>query len=738
MLYRASLIFAMVSIAFVCSSPAAAGSASAAMMGSGAAWIDYDNDGDLDLFYMTGKGEMFFHNYNKATDTFTDVTNDVLPQAVVITDQWSVGVACSDLNNDGWMDMFLAMDGPNILLLNDNGVFTQRAGKPPGNDFSASVAVFDYNRDSLPDIFVGNYLIVGTEDNAPNQLLRCDSIDEEGVPHYTDVAADLGMQGNQRGDFDRTLGLAVADFNDDGWSDIYVANDFDGIHEDIRPGWNEMFFNNGDGTFSNVTDAMGVRDNEDAMGVVAADYDDDGDMDIFVANFWEDALFRNDNVAGGGSFTLVTEAAGLYTGRDCEDDPDTWSYNGWGTALFDYDNDGDKDLHIANGYIISDQVPEEPNQLFENMGNGQFYEVGCAAGLGDVGDARGSAYGDFNEDGLIDIIVINNNWLISEEYVDARTRLLQINQGDGTFKDEAWLRGLREEIADAPKPPARKPANENHWIQIELTGRGVPNYSSVSCEGARVWVTAGGKTQVQDLGAYSYCSANSMRMHFGLGSAETIDKILVRYPSGIFDLKEGVAVDQILHLTEPMITPVRLLSFRAASKSEGVELQWTYEDDLDVLTFEVHRSEALGSQKIAEIEPEAYSLTYLDAQAPEGDLTYTLYARLRSGSRNLIGSKSLSHSFTGTPRLAVRPGFPNPFTDALSIPLTASTPSKAHIGIYDAQGRLVRELHGVVNQGGSVLQWDGLDGKGAKVPAGVYFYKLAGSAGQAQRVIRIK
>ncbi|RKZ83145.1 MAG: hypothetical protein DRQ39_09865, partial [Gammaproteobacteria bacterium] len=308
---------------------------------------------------------------------------------------------------------------------------------------------------------------------------------------------------------DWTLGIAVADYNNDGHVDLYVANDYNGPNGvGLDPGNNVLYRNNGDGTFTDVSVESGADDAGWAMGVAFGDYDGDGHMDIFLANFWEDSLLRN---KGDGTFENVTRDVGIIT--DAEDE---WHYNGWGTSFFDFDNDGDMDIHVANGYILNDQgqVVNEPNQLWENKGLGQnghveFVDMAKKAGVDDRGDGRGAAYGDFNRDGLIDMMVINNGFLAGEGIIESPQRLLYVNRGNGTFEDRGFLYGLRKKMQDESPPGGYRDYTGNAWVQIKTIAPETATPINRSGIGSRVEVTVDDKTMIQDVGAASYASTSS-------------------------------------------------------------------------------------------------------------------------------------------------------------------------------------------------------------------------------------
>jgi hypothetical protein len=694
--------------------------------GSGSAWIDYDNDGDLDLLCLTPAGPVELFEYDLDLDTFTNRTSSAIPLDVRNRGRQSMGVACADFDNDGWTDAFVTYDGANVLLRNKgDGTFESLASgngikDSGGETVSSSVALIDYDNDNLLDVYIGNYY------GHPNQLLH-NLGNEGGALQFVDVAPELGLDipaGEEDGDW--TLGVAVADYDNDGDPDLYVANDYDGIGIlELNPGPNRLYRNNGDGTFTDVSVESGAGDEGWAMGVSFGDYDNDGWLDIFVANFWEDALLQNQ---GDGTFVNQTERSRLT--------PQDWEYNGWGTGFIDFDNDGDLDLHVTNGYVPNGvgQIFNEPNQLWENRGISAstghvlFVDISEKAGVGDVGDGRGASYADFNFDGFVDLMVINNQVFSGGEIIDSPKRLLYINRKDGTFEDQAKQYQIREEFLDAPKEQGWGSFSGNKWIQIKLVGDQMKTPI-----GARVKVTAGGRTQIKDFGASSYCSFNSPYLHFGLKTASTISEIEVRFPSGHVQKQNNVSPNQFLTITESPV-PVRLTSFEIGTVPEGVRLAWTYRDDGDLAAFRVRRTVGGVTETVGHNLLGGGAMEFIDTTAPRGlQLDYTLEAHLRNGTRQQLRTATIRRDLPISATLGR--SFPNPFQFSTSIPVQGDVGAGAAIQIFTISGRLVKTLP--VTPGEGTVRWDGTGESGVAVSAGAYFYRLSGSAGAGtMKVIR--
>jgi enediyne biosynthesis protein E4 len=478
--------------------------------GSGTCWLDYDGDGWLDLYLVNGStldalqgktaSRTRNHLYrNKGDGTFEDVTE----RAGAPGRGWGFGCVAADYNNDGHIDLFVANFGPNILYRNrGDGTFedvTGKAGVGGGDIWHAGAAFGDYDLDGHLDLFVPGYLDFNIADpefktceyrglkvhacgplgyrGAPNALYR-----NNGDGTFTEVTAKAGVTD---GDLRFSFQAIFEDFDNDGLPDLFVAND-------SNP--NYLYRNKGDGTFEEVGVPAGVAYSGDgkemsSMGVAVGDYNHDGWMDLFVSTFSNDnyVLFHND---GDGFFTDASYPSGV-------GEP-TVPYLGWATFFFDYDNDGHPDLFCANGHVYPEvdgvlrETFRQPSQLLRNLGNGKFRDVSAAVGLDQLPpqSARGGAYADFNNDGGLDVVV---------SVMDGKPLLLE-----NTL------------------------AKRGNWLRVTLTGEKC-NRMAV---GARVKVTAGGRTQTAALRAGgSYLSSNDPRLHFGLGTAmEAV--VEVAWPGG--------------------------------------------------------------------------------------------------------------------------------------------------------------------------------------------------------------
>ena len=497
--------------------------------GCGCAFIDYDNDGWMDIFLLSGTRlegdppEATNRLYKNNRDgTFTDVTEKAGLRAA----GWASGVCIADYNNDGFDDIFCTYFGQNRLYRNNgDGTFTdvtRKAGLwqegPPR--WGAGCAFFDYDRDGHLDLFVSNYIV------SIWSMLPCPG--RTPPAHWKGVPVNCGPRGLPTGknvlyhnngdgtftDVTRQSGIAAAsetygmtvvtaDFDEDGWTDIFVACD-------STPSL--LFMNNHDGTFREEGVMRGVALSDDGMeqagmGVGIGDYNLDGHLDLFKTHFIGDTpgFYRND---GKGTFEEVTRSArvGVET-----------RYTSWGTGIVDIDNDGCPDIFIVTGNVYPEverkfpQYPyKTPRVLFRNLGDGTFEELTTQAGpaITTPHSSRGCAFGDFDNDGDIDVLIVNMN-----------------------------------------EPPSllRNDVDPKHqWIKVKLEGV----KSNRSAIGARVIAHYGGKKQAQAVVSQSsYYSCNDPRLHFGLGPVATVD-IEVFWPNGLHEIHKSLPANQLVTLRE--------------------------------------------------------------------------------------------------------------------------------------------------------------------------------------------
>ncbi len=498
-------------------------------MSGGAAFLDFDKDGWIDLYLVDGSSiEAEVKGNNTATNqlyrnnkdgTFSDVT----AKAGVGDRSWGNGVCIGDVNNDGWDDIFVTNIGPNLLYLNNgDGTFTEKGTDTwaTDNSWSSSCGFGDYDKDGDLDLYVSNYVKFNMH-NPPvggpmcvyrGVKVQCGPRGEpsQGDRFYENTGDGTFIEKTQEVGVEQPetyygLGVIWADYDDDGDVDIFVAND-------SVP--NFLFQNNGDGTFFEMGLLAGVSFNEDGreqagMGVDFSDFDNDGDLDLAITNFSDDhnTLYMNE---GQGRFIDVTYRAGL-------GDP-SWQRLGWGVAFVDLDLDGWKDLVIVNGHVYPEvdnyeigTAFKQPNFVFRNLGNGQFQQVTKLAGSGfsEIRNSRALLTGDVNNDGRVDLLITN--------------------------------------LDEEPSLLLNTAKSMNNWLIVKLVG----TTSNRSAIGARVVVEAGDLTQVRAVkGGGGYQSQSDFRLHFGMGQNSVVKKLSIKWPSGTTQVLENVSTGQILTIEE--------------------------------------------------------------------------------------------------------------------------------------------------------------------------------------------
>ncbi len=492
-------------------------------VGSGAAWFDYDNDGNLDLLIVngstrerskTGGDPLAALYHNDGNGRFTDVT----ARSGLARRGWGMGACVADYDNDGFDDLYLtsAVGGNALYRNNGNGTFadvTRSAGVADAG-WSTGCAFGDYDRDGNVDLYVAHYVkfderaIAKRGETAGCRFMTVDvSCGPKGLKGEPDVL----FHNNGRGGFSDVtraagisdpgyygFGVIFADLDEDGWPDIFVAND-------STP--NFLFHNNHNGTFSETALVAGVALSGDGreqsgMGVDAGDYNGDGHLGLVVTHFSHDYTTIYEN-SGKGFFTDASYTTGVAAGAG--------RYLGWGVGFVDFANAGRLDLFVSNGHIYPEVDTHglgtkyrQRKQLFANLGNKRFQEISEEVGgaLLVEKSSRGAAFGDYDNDGDIDVIVVN---------LDDRPTLLRNETPSG-----------------------------NHWLTVQLAG----TKSNRDGIGARVRVTAGGRTQTTEIrGGGSYLSNNDRRAHFGLAVADRAQRVQIQWPSGLVESADNLAAD---------------------------------------------------------------------------------------------------------------------------------------------------------------------------------------------------
>ena len=487
-------------------------------LGSGGGFFDYDNDNDLDIYLVNAcpqlsskPGRLPCNTLyrNNGDGTFTDVTSS----AGVGDTGYGVGCAVGDYDNDGHVDLYVTNFGSNVLYHNNgNGTFSDvslQAGVANAR-WGTSCAFADLDQDGFLDLYVANYA-----DYAIDRDRRCEvrGIWQYCGPRAYPPAADVLYHNNGNGTFtDRSresgiliepaghsLGLACGDYDKDGYLDLYIAND-----QEVNLLWR----NQTEGRFENAALLAGVGYSdlgleESGMGTAFGDYDNDGWLDLTVSNFQRETntIYRNQTE---GFFADVTIQTGVSLA--------SYTYLGWGIAFFDYDNDGYKDIFVSNGHVTDNIAGIDPsttypqrNMLLRNQGDGTFEDVTDRSGPGLAlrKVSRGAAFGDYDNDGDIDILVTNWN------------QTVDLLRNDG--------------------------GNRNHWLQIETVGV----KSNRSGIGARIKIVMDSMTQYAEVhSSGSYLSCSDFRLHFGLGQSERVRQLQIQWPSGQIEGIENLPVNR--------------------------------------------------------------------------------------------------------------------------------------------------------------------------------------------------
>ncbi len=465
------------------------------IMGGGVAFFDFNNDGFQDLYITGGEyTDRIFENNQDGTFTEVGASMGIGFTSGVKT----VGVTTGDIDNDGFRDVFVTTseDHNNLLLKNINGTsfvdFSTNLGFTDSS-WCTSASFGDADREGLLDLYVGNYVKYYALPFF--NYMTSGSLDRLYINQnlsFNEVAISTGIAENGG-----ALTVAFTDFDNDQDVDVMVGNDFGTTY-----GGNALYANQYPmADFNNIANTSGFYEEINAMGIAVGDYNEDLNLDYYITNMTDNLLHTN---SGNQTFTEDANASGTTVGGEVS----------WGTFFFDFDNDSYLELFLANGGVMTMAIPQV-NTLFENQQNGTFTDVTQAAGLTDTLRSRGAAYGDIDNDGDLDFVVVN----VSEDSASAKNVSVYLNTT----------------------------SNSNNWVQFKLVG----TQSNRDAFGAHVYLYADGRVWMREVGGgSSYLSQNSSVLHFGLGNISQIDSLHIHWPSGLIEGRGSMPINTINTLTE--------------------------------------------------------------------------------------------------------------------------------------------------------------------------------------------
>jgi len=685
--------------------------------GPGAAFVDVNRDGWLDLVLANGKDPGHYLFLNNGDGTFDDVSEAMGVRVGNVGN----GVIATDMNNDGYADFVFGnhFEDPDFLagrlFKQEDRANTSRmkelfypAGSEPAGwtgPRTTGHAAGDYNLDGKLDLYLVNQI------TAPDLLVRNDG----GVFVATDLivptAPGTGFQ------------PMWFDFDNDGDQDILVINDVS---------YDFLFRNEGrenDWAFTEIGRVVRIAGGGQflenkvmGMGVAIADFDNDLDEDVYITNYRLNTLYQNPGDWATNPRTFFREVAGA-KGVD-------YGWNAWSTDFFDADNDGDLDLFMVGGWVEGGVTPQSdfiPNKLWLNNGAPayDFTHVTESAGVGDTQVGRSSATGDYDRDGDLDLFVTNNT------YHDSFDPSIQLFEGFSLLYRN-----------DTPRT--------NHWINVRLQGGG-DHGNGVGCNrdavGAKLFVTAGGSTQMRVVqGGSGYQGMNSLELEAGLGEADLVDELRVVWTCGVEHVYRDVPADRFLHLCEDPASlrtaPLAVEAMTVASVREGIRVEWSSgspEIWANVTLYRRDPGQNGFSALDATISWEETRGIALDTNVEPGvAYEYRVVLRDDVGNRTFSAPLAASYAPVDDPlpsRVALGQNFPNPFNPSTTILMTVPRSMPVTLRIHDTRGRLVRTLFsGVPAVPGEIpVEWDGRDEGGRIVGSGIYYYTLSTEEGSQSR-----
>lgn len=623
-------------------------------LGGGVSFADFDGDGLDDLTFTSQSGSPLYFFQNNGSG-FTNLG------ALVTETNESKEAIWVDYDGDGDKDLFVTNYQAQNRLYEHTGNLvltdvTATSGLSTSSRPSFGAAWGDYNKDGWLDLYVCNLTYESTE---TNELYLND-----GDGTFTNVSSDTPANNGINPSFDAVF----VDYDKDGWPDIYVANDKYGVP-------NAMYHNEGDGTFTDATSSTGTGASIDAMNAGGSDYDNDGYIDLYVSNTQGGNVLYANN--GNGTFTDATNTAGVAFNRV-----------GWASTFFDYDNDMDKDLYVS---CVSSNM-SEPNAMYVNQGDGTFTEpLKNSGGLGgsDYGFSFGHAIGDVNNDGLLDIAVSQMS----------HPNLLWLNQE----------------------------SNSDNWIKIKLQG----NSSNADGVGAFIEVWANNVQQIR----YTHCSMgylgqNSDNYHFGLGSTNIIDSIIIRWPSGVVDkYVDYVNLNGRRTFAESNAPlPVEFLAFELSSSNTGIDLDWSTAKEIQTSHFEIERSyDGRTFQKIETTNASGNSSVkqsyhHLDANA---DLFKQIFYRLKivdyDGYYEYSPIRSISAEDHELPAFSVLKSPQNPMrNEDINLVVNSQILTPMDIALFTKSGQLIQQKQIDLLDGDNNISWSL-----SSLPAASYTLRLS-------------
>ena len=490
------------------------------MNGSGAAWIDVENDGDYDLYLVNGSGGPETTNalyLNQGDGSFLST----IKSCGVLDAGEGMAVSVADYDNDGFSDMMVMNFGDFVLFHNNgDGTFTNVTENafPGGVDeiWYGTSSWGDFDGDGHLDVYVAGY--VDLSQNNGNEGLRF-PMDFRGFPNYlyhnngdgtfTNIAKEAGVQDG----FRKTMQVLVADFNDDNKPDILVGNDTDP---------NGLYLNRGDGTFKEFSGPSGLSSTDGSMGLAWGDYNNDQMMDLYISNYTGEAdllMTMVDNTSSNDGKTKNAIFMADFNSPIIQQK--TWPLVGWGTGFVDLDNDTDLDLFVAGGHLNSVSGDNRDfNVLFENTGDGKFIDSSEMSGVLRTGKRihRAVIFGDYDNDGKIDFYVVNN--------------------GEESYDDDSDRHGVL----------FHNESTSGSWLKVKLQG----TISNRDAFGTKLKLTSGDTTQIREhVSGEGYFSSNAQEVHFGLGDAEAIESLTITWPSGTVEEIKNIKPNQTITRVEP-------------------------------------------------------------------------------------------------------------------------------------------------------------------------------------------